>query len=244
MLAGKKLRRSGRTDGRSLQRAHVGLDAQARGPVLESPDLHARRVLHDLLERCNADALARRVDLAQCLDVVSARGRDLCLGPPTLFLVTFLVADVAGGEKIMAGCASPRRLAYCCLCFPWCSRSSVSVSFDFGRCPDPSKASPYLTSGRLITGALVPFVIMYLRGLDVLLGWLRVRRARVPVVVAGDDYSGIRNRPFNSGVRQPIQLVPPSLRPPGREKYQGVVESPPQLAGLWLASKTFRRSSS
>ncbi len=42
----------------------------------------------------------------------------------------------------------------------------MSTAFDFGTCPYPSRAHPYFTSGRVITGALVPFAIVYLYGLD------------------------------------------------------------------------------
>jgi hypothetical protein len=44
----------------------------------------------------------------------------------------------------------------------------LSVSFDFGKCLYPSPAYPYFTSGRLINGALIPFVLLYARGLDLL----------------------------------------------------------------------------
>ena len=61
---------------------------------------------------------------------------------------------------------------------------SVSLAYDFGADGYPSRESPYLVSGRLILGALVPFLIMYLSGLEWLFGWLRLRGARVPVLIA------------------------------------------------------------
>ena len=42
----------------------------------------------------------------------------------------------------------------------------LSVWFDFGQCWYPSRALPYFTSGRLILGALIPFLMLYLHGLD------------------------------------------------------------------------------
>jgi hypothetical protein len=42
----------------------------------------------------------------------------------------------------------------------------ASVWFDFGQCVYPSRAHPYFTSGRLLTGALIPFLLLYLYGLD------------------------------------------------------------------------------
>lgn len=41
----------------------------------------------------------------------------------------------------------------------------VSVIFDFGSCYYPSREYPFMTSGRLISGMLVPFFILYIGGL-------------------------------------------------------------------------------
>jgi hypothetical protein len=41
----------------------------------------------------------------------------------------------------------------------------MSLRFDFGESGYPSRQSPYLVSGRLILGALVPFAFVYLDGL-------------------------------------------------------------------------------
>jgi hypothetical protein len=59
----------------------------------------------------------------------------------------------------------------------------LSLVFDFGDCPYPSRAQPYFVSGRLISGLLVPFFVLYVRGLE----WLFARVARVagPAVVVG-----------------------------------------------------------
>jgi len=40
----------------------------------------------------------------------------------------------------------------------------LSIQFDFGNCINPSRAHPYFTSGRLLTGALIPFAIVYVYG--------------------------------------------------------------------------------
>jgi len=47
----------------------------------------------------------------------------------------------------------------------------ASMAFDFGNCPYPSRALPLFTSGRLLCGALIPFLLLYVRGLERLLGW-------------------------------------------------------------------------
>jgi hypothetical protein len=42
---------------------------------------------------------------------------------------------------------------------------AISLRFDFGESGYPSRQSPYLASGRLILGVLVPFALLYLDGL-------------------------------------------------------------------------------
>jgi hypothetical protein len=37
----------------------------------------------------------------------------------------------------------------------------LSIQFDFGNCINPSRDHPYFTSGRLLSGALVPFAVVY-----------------------------------------------------------------------------------
>jgi hypothetical protein len=44
----------------------------------------------------------------------------------------------------------------------------LSIRFDFGDFYSPSRKSPYFSQGRLISGATVPFLILYINGLKVL----------------------------------------------------------------------------
>lgn len=50
----------------------------------------------------------------------------------------------------------------------------LSLLFDFGGCQNPSREQPYFTSGRLISGMLVPFVILLVHGTR----WLAQRGPR------------------------------------------------------------------
>jgi hypothetical protein len=50
--------------------------------------------------------------------------------------------------------------------------AAVSVLFDFGNSVYPSAELPYLFSGRLISGAIIPFVLLYLSGLGATIGLL------------------------------------------------------------------------
>jgi hypothetical protein len=42
----------------------------------------------------------------------------------------------------------------------------LSIAFDFGVCPYPSREHPYFTSGRLLSAAAVPFFLLYAWALD------------------------------------------------------------------------------
>jgi hypothetical protein len=46
----------------------------------------------------------------------------------------------------------------------------LSMRFDFGDCPFPSREFPFFTSGRLISGAMVPFLTLYVCGIHTLVG--------------------------------------------------------------------------
>jgi hypothetical protein len=65
--------------------------------------------------------------------------------------------------------------------------ASISVLYDFGECFYPSRAKPFLSSGRLALGALIPFAALYVSGLDALLParlWPTVRWTVLLVPVA------------------------------------------------------------
>jgi len=42
----------------------------------------------------------------------------------------------------------------------------LSISFDFGQCPYPSREHPYFTSGRLLNAAAVPFFLLFVFVID------------------------------------------------------------------------------
>ena len=56
--------------------------------------------------------------------------------------------------------------------------AGLSLIYDFHNCRYPSRDLPYFTSGRLILGALAPFLMVYLIGLGAIMDWLRVGRLR------------------------------------------------------------------
>ncbi len=60
----------------------------------------------------------------------------------------------------------------------------VSLIYDFHDCFYPSRKFPYFTSGRLILGALIPFLLLYLYGLDHLLKSVKNKWVR-PLILLG-----------------------------------------------------------
>jgi hypothetical protein len=60
----------------------------------------------------------------------------------------------------------------------------LSILYDFRDCFYPSGAHPYFTSGRLMLGALIPFLLLYLYGLDRALGRVKNNWIR-PLVLIG-----------------------------------------------------------
>ena len=48
----------------------------------------------------------------------------------------------------------------------------LSMAFDFGLCPYPSREHPFFTSGRLLSAAAVPFFLLYSYALDRVFSWV------------------------------------------------------------------------
>lgn len=61
----------------------------------------------------------------------------------------------------------------------------LSLVFDFGMCVYPSRKMPYLVSGRLIIGTLVPFLILLMRGFEFTISKLVPDIAIVPRLIFG-----------------------------------------------------------
>jgi hypothetical protein len=79
----------------------------------------------------------------------------------------------------------------------------LSVAFDFGLCPYPSREHPYFTSGRLLSGAAVPFFLLYSQALDCVLSripreWPRVILFGTLVVFIGVSQGALNWPAFSS----------------------------------------------
>ena len=49
----------------------------------------------------------------------------------------------------------------------------LSIRFDFGECPYPSRAHPYFTSGRLLNAAAIPFFLLFVYAIEIVAGWTK-----------------------------------------------------------------------
>ena len=57
-------------------------------------------------------------------------------------------------------------LAFCAFVFSAGYLALLSIAFDYGGSFYPSRANPYFLSGRLLAGALIPFLLLYLYGVE------------------------------------------------------------------------------
>jgi hypothetical protein len=58
----------------------------------------------------------------------------------------------------------------------------ISIMYDFHDGVYPSRQHPYFTSGRLLLGALIPFLLLFVYGLDCILG--RIKNMRKFLILA------------------------------------------------------------
>ena len=60
----------------------------------------------------------------------------------------------------------------------------LSMMYDFGKCWYPSQARPFFTSGRLMLGAMIPFLLLYVDGLRVVLTKISKRVNLLYIIIA------------------------------------------------------------
>jgi hypothetical protein len=59
----------------------------------------------------------------------------------------------------------------------------LSLNFDFGNCVYPSQKHPYFVSGRLIGAAMIPFLLLYVKGLNHAFSWIKNENHRMGVLI-------------------------------------------------------------
>lgn len=88
---------------------------------------------------------------------------------------TLIIANLPALLRRGSGLASRQRavlwISLSCFAAAIALQSVSSIAFDFGDCEFPSRAHPLFTNGRLMSWALIPFFLLYARGLEKVLGW-------------------------------------------------------------------------
>jgi Predicted membrane protein (DUF2142) len=85
----------------------------------------------------------------------------------TLLLIASAVTGIARrSTRPMPGQLQPLVLAVACIIGALAFYGFLSILYDFHECAYPSRHHPYFVSGRLLLGALVPFMLLFVYGLD------------------------------------------------------------------------------
>lgn len=101
---------------------------------------------------------------------LASPGWDLFYGISSFVMVAAaLVAPFTWRRDIVARRRSALWPSFALFALSLAFLATISVVYDFGDCPYPSRAMPYMSSGRLALGALIPFSALYLCGWDAVL---------------------------------------------------------------------------
>jgi hypothetical protein len=123
-----------------------------------------------------------RGELAWQRRTLSSAAADRCYALSSLVCVGLAAAALvrrrgASEARLLEG-ASLAALAACLAML-----TALSLAWRFPRLGSPSAAAPWFAQGRLVSGAIVPFALLYARGLEVACGALP-RRLRAPLAWA------------------------------------------------------------
>jgi len=86
------------------------------------------------------------------------------------FILAVVPAIFARSAKIIPFQRRMLGVLLVCICSEFCFFAFLSIIYDFHSCPYPSRKEPYFTSGRLMLGALIPFLLVFVFQLDRFLG--------------------------------------------------------------------------
>jgi len=119
------------------------------------------------------------------LERIAAPGWDLFYGVSSFVLPAAAVVALASARgPARGGEPTAQWLGLATSLLSLLFLAGISVAFDFGACFYPSRAHPFLTSGRLALAALLPFAALYLSGLETLLPGRRLAALRWAVLIA------------------------------------------------------------
>ena len=86
------------------------------------------------------------------------------------FLVLTLCACLRPASSLAPAQRAALGFSFACVAAVVAFLALLSIKYDFHSCPYPSRAHPFFTSGRLMLGMLIPFMILFACGLDQMLG--------------------------------------------------------------------------
>jgi hypothetical protein len=96
-----------------------------------------------------------------------------------------LLLSAMTGVAIQSGFSTFQRQAISSAILVWLAGifflGLLSIQFDFGESTGPTRIHPYFTAGRLLSGALIPFAVMYMSGISFLLH--RAKHAVLPLSI-------------------------------------------------------------
>ena len=118
-------------------------------------------------------------------------GKVMALQPVDLFYagtsLVFLVAAAAATLHRTKKAMEPERLANLVglgmLAVSIAFLYVISIAYDFGNCYNPSRDHPYLNQGRLVLGMLIPFLGLYLYGMQAVLARIKLEKLRTPLII-------------------------------------------------------------
>lgn len=116
-------------------------------------------------------------------------GQPLNLAVPDAFYVISSICFVAlaAASFFSKTAAGPQRdslwISFACLIMAVAFLVYLSISFNFENGDNPSREYPYFNAGRLILGALIPFLILYLQGINFLLRGIKNKWVRPGILM-------------------------------------------------------------
>ncbi len=169
---GRNLRLYGDPTGSSLKVARLGWKSKPIGEWLEHPIFSVSGVFEFVT---GLIPTFWRGELAWHRSDLALPGMDALYTGSTLLLLGFALAGLRGREP---GRFLAEGLAGLALCVAAGTLAVLSLAFVFNATTNPPASHPYFVQGRLISGVLLPFLLLYVRGLEVAAARLPLGAAR------------------------------------------------------------------
>ncbi len=132
--------------------------------MVDSSDFHAARPLDVYLGPHRNFLAGGNLLASPTIDFANSQ-RDLCHS----FIAYVQRGLCSSLPEIYDGLSGVTRRPLACFREHYCLKvflGFLSIIYDFHKCFYPSREYPYFTSGRLMLGALIPFLLLFVFGLD------------------------------------------------------------------------------